>query len=145
MIDQNSQFFAILTNIGAAKQANADALGIPWKITQMGVGDAGGTDPIPSPTQTALVNERRRAPLNQLKVDPQNAAVIIAEQIIPENVGGWWIREIGLYDADNDLVAVANCAPSFKPLLNQGSGRTQVVRMNLIVSNSANVELKIDP
>lgn len=72
------------------------------------------------PTQTALVNERRRAPLNQLKVDPQNAAVIIAEQIIPENVGGWWIREIGLYDADNDLVAVANCAPSFKPLLNQG-------------------------
>ncbi|SVJ78507.1 Tail fiber protein [Klebsiella pneumoniae] len=145
MIDQNSQFFAILTNIGAAKQANADALGIPWKITQMGVGDAGGTDPIPSPTQTALINERRRAPLNHLKVDPQNAAVIIAEQIIPENVGGWWIREIGLYDADNDLVAVANCAPSFKPLLNQGSGRTQVVRMNLIVSNSANVELKIDP
>ncbi|EPG5901758.1 phage tail protein [Pseudomonas aeruginosa] len=145
MIDQNSQFFAILTNIGAAKQANADALGIPWKITQMGVGDAGGTDPIPSPTQTALINERRRAPLNHLKVDPQNAAVIIAEQIIPENVGGWWIREIGLYDADNELVAVANCAPSFKPLLNQGSGRTQVVRMNLIVSNSANVELKIDP
>jgi phage-related tail fiber protein len=145
MIDQNSQFFAILTNIGIAKQANADALGLPWKITQMGVGDANGTEPIPSATQTALINERRRAPLNQLKVDPANAAVIIAEQVIPEDVGGWWIREIGLYDIDGDLVAIANCAPSYKPLLTQGSGRTQVVRMNMIVSNSSNVELKIDP
>jgi hypothetical protein len=145
MIDQNSQFFAILTNIGTAKQANADALGIAWKITQMGVGDANGTDPIPSAAQTALLNERRRAPLNQLKVDPNNAAIIVAEQVIPEDVGGWWIREIGLYDADGDLVAIANCAPSFKPLLAQGSGRTQVVRMNMIVSNSSNVELKIDP
>ncbi|HBP3303507.1 TPA: phage tail protein, partial [Pseudomonas aeruginosa] len=70
MIDQNSQFFAILTEVGAAKQANADALGIPWKLTQMGVGDANGTDPIPSAAQTKLINERRRAPLNQLKVDP---------------------------------------------------------------------------
>jgi phage-related tail fiber protein len=145
MIDQTSQFFAILTNVGVAKQANADALGITWKITQMGVGDANGADPIPSATQTALINERRRAPLNQLKVDPANSAVIIAEQVIPAEVGGWWIREIGLYDADNDLVAIANCAPSFKPLLTQGSGRTQIVRMNLVVSNSASVELKIDP
>lgn len=145
MIDQTSQFFAILTNIGTAKQANADALGIAWKITQMGVGDANGTDPIPSAAQTRLINERRRAPLNQLKVDPANSAIIIAEQVIPEDVGGWWIREIGLYDADGDLVAIANCAPSFKPLLTQGSGRTQVVRMNMIVSNSSNVELKIDP
>jgi hypothetical protein len=145
MIDQTSQFFAILTNIGTAKQANADALGVAWKITQMGVGDANGTDPIPSATQTTLINERRRAPLNQLKVDPNNSAIIVAEQVIPEDVGGWWIREIGLYDADGDLVAIANCAPSFKPLLTQGSGRTQVVRMNLIVSNSSNVELRIDP
>jgi phage-related tail fiber protein len=145
MIDQNSQFFAILTNVGLAKQANADALGIPWKITHMGVGDANGTDPIPSATQTKLINERRRAPLNQLKVDPANAAVIVAEQVIPEDVGGWWIREISLYDSDGDMIAIANCAPSFKPLLTQGSGRTQVVRMNMIVSNSSNVELKIDP
>ena len=145
MIDQTSQFFAILTNVGLAKQANADALGIAWKITQMGVGDANGTEPMPSATQTALINERRRAPLNQLKVDPTNSAIIIAEQVIPEDVGGWWIREIGLYDADGDLVAIANCAPSFKPLLTQGSGRTQVVRMNMIVSNASNVELKIDP
>ncbi|WP_460053114.1 phage tail protein [Pseudomonas sp. H1_A05] len=145
MTDQNTQFFAILTAIGKAKQANADALGIPWTFAQMGVGDANDTDPIPNEQQTRLINERRRAPLNQLSVDPVNPNIIIAEQVIPENIGGWWIREVGLYDAEGDLVAVANCAPSFKPLLNQGSGRTQVVRMNLIISNTANVELKIDP
>ncbi|WP_259671834.1 phage tail protein, partial [Pseudomonas syringae group genomosp. 3] len=145
MIDQTSQFFATLTNVGAAKQANADALGVPWKIAQMGVGDANGTDPVPDASQKKLINERRRAPLNQLKVDPANTAIIIAEQVIPAEVGGFWIREIGLYDTDGDLVAVANCAPSFKPLLAQGSGRTQIVRINLLVSNTSNVELRIDP
>ncbi|WP_031321916.1 phage tail protein, partial [Pseudomonas putida] len=151
MVDQTSQFYAILTNIGAAKQANADALGIPWTFAQMAVGDGNPSGlenpPLPMPTasQTALLNEWRRAPLNQLKVDPNNAAVIIAEQIIPADVGGKWIREIALYDADGDMVAVANCPPTFKPLLTQGSGRTQVVRLNLIVSNSSNVQLKIDP
>ncbi|MFJ2538481.1 phage tail protein [Pseudomonas sp. NPDC087614] len=145
MIDANSQFFAILTNVGVAKQANADALGIPWKITDMGVGDANGTDPIPNAAQTALIHEWRRRPLNQIKIDPNNPAVIIAEQIIPADEGGKWIREIGLYDADGDLVAVANCAPSFKPVLTQGSGRTQIVRMNFIVTSAGNITLKIDP
>lgn len=151
MIDANSQFFAILTNVGMAKQANADALGIAWKLTEMGVGDAnpGGLadppNPIPSAAQAKLLNEWRRKPLNQLRVDPVNSAVIIAEQVIPADEGGKWIREIGLYDADGDLVAVANCAPSFKPLLSQGSGRTQVVRMNFVVTSAGNITLKIDP
>jgi len=151
MIDANSQFFAILTNVGLAKQANADALGIPWKITDMGLGDAnlaGVADPpnpVPSPSQTKLINEWRRRPLNQLKIDPTNPAIIIAEHIVPADEGGRWIREIGLYDEAGDLVAVANCAPSYKPLLSQGSGRTQVVRMNFIVSNAGNITLKIDP
>lgn len=145
MTDQNSQFMAILTAIGEAKQANANALGIPWVITQMGVGDANGTDPDPNRLQTSLINERRRAPLNRLDIDPNNDAIIIAEQVIPENVGGWWIREIGLYDEANDLVAVANCPPTFKPELSQGSGRTQVVRLNILVSSTQNIQLKIDP
>ena len=103
MIDANSQFFAILTNVGMAKQANADALGVPWKITEMGVGDANPAgvenpaNPVPSPTQTKLLHEWRRRPLNQLKVDPVDPAIIIAEQIIPADEGGKWIREIGLY------------------------------------------------
>ncbi|NMZ15904.1 hypothetical protein HBO08_02580 [Pseudomonas rhodesiae] len=145
MIDPNSQFFAILTAVGEAKQANADALGIPWKLTEMGVGDANGTDPIPDRSQKKLINERRRRPLNKLSIDPANSNILIAEQIIPADEGGWWIREIGLYDGDGDLVAVANCAPSYKPLMSQGSGRTQVVRMNFIVSSAANVVLMIDP
>lgn len=146
MTDANTQFFAILTNVGKAKQANADALGIPWKITDMGVGDANNIDPvIPAEGQTKLINEWRRKPLNRLLDDPVNPAVLIAEQIIPADEGGRWIREIGLYDADGDLVAVANCAPSFKPLLSQGSGRTQIVRMNFIVTSTGNIQLKIDP
>ena len=145
MIDKNSQFMAILTNVGAAKLANANALGLPWKLAALGVGDSNETNPMPSATQTKLINERRRAPLNQLMIDPVNPAVIIAEQIIPADVGGWWVREIGLYDEDDDLVAVANCAPSYKALMDQGSARTLIVRMSLIVSSTGNIVLKIDP
>ncbi|WLH69911.1 phage tail protein [Pseudomonas sp. FP2309] len=145
MIDQNSQFFAILTAVGEAKQANATALGQPWTFAQMGVGDANGTDPIPNRAQTRLINEWRRAAVNQVRTDPANPNIIITEQVIPADVGGKWIREIGLYDADGDMVAVANCAPSFKPLLVQGTGKTQIIRMNFIVANTASVVLKIDP
>jgi len=145
MIDQNSQFFAILTAVGEAKQANATALGQSWTFSQMGVGDANDTDPIPNRAQTRLINEWRRAGVNQVRTDPANPNIIITEQVIPADVGGKWIREIGLYDADGDMVAVANCAPSFKPLLVQGTGKTQIIRMNFIVSNAASVVLKIDP
>ncbi len=145
MADQNSQYMAMLTAVGEAKLANATALGVNLNITQLGVGDANGVEPMPSRTQTALINERRRAPLNQLSIDPNNSAIIIAEQVIPEDIGGWWIREIGLYDEAGDLVAVANCPPTFKPELAQGSGRTQVVRLNILVSSTQNIQLKIDP
>lgn len=145
MIDSNSQFFATLTAVGEAKQANATALGIPWTFKEMAVGDANGTDPVPDKTQTKLINEWRRAPVNQVRTDPANPNVIITEQVIPPDVGGHWIREIGLFDADGDLVAVANCAPTFKPLLAQGTGKTQIIRMNFIVSNTAQIVLKIDP
>ncbi|WP_085599586.1 MULTISPECIES: phage tail protein [unclassified Pseudomonas] len=145
MIDSNSQFFAILTAVGEAKQANATALGIPWTFKEMAVGDANGTDPVPDKTQTKLINEWRRAPVNQVRTDPATPNLIITEQVIPSDVGGRWIREVGLYDAAGDLVAVANCAPSFKPLLAQGTGKTQIIRMNFIVSNTAQIVLKIDP
>ncbi|MCE8015916.1 phage tail protein [Halomonas sp. MCCC 1A17488] len=145
MIDQNSTFGGFLTDIGEAKQANANALGQPWKLTHMLLGDANGTDPVPQPGQTQLINQVYRAAINQLFVDPANPAILIAELVLPPNVGGWWIRELGLEDEDGDFVAVANCPPSYKPLLTQGSGRNQVVRMHLIVSNTANVQLKIDP
>lgn len=138
-------YFAILTAIGEAKLANATALGSTLQLTQMGVGDGNGSTPLPNRSQTALVRENRRAPLNRLFVDPANASQIIAEQVIPEEIGGWWIREIGLYDTDGNLCAVANCPDTYKPVLAEGSGRTQVIRVVLIVSNTAAVQLKIDP
>ncbi|ELI9006055.1 phage tail protein [Enterobacter roggenkampii] len=140
-----TKYYAVLTNVGAAKLANATALGAQVKITQMAVGDGNGVLPTPNPAQTALVHELRRAPLNSLSIDPNNANQIIAEQVIPEDVGGWWIREIGLFDKDGDMIAVANCAETYKPQLQEGSGRTQTVRMVLITSSTDNITLKIDP
>ncbi|EPS8351909.1 phage tail protein [Escherichia coli] len=140
-----TKYYAVLTNVGAAKLANATALGAQVEITQMAVGDGNGALPTPNPAQTALIHELRRAPLNSLSIDPNNANQIIAEQVIPEDVGGWWIREIGLFDKDGDMIAVANCAETYKPQLQEGSGRVQVVRMILIVSSTAAVTLKIDP
>ncbi len=140
-----TKYYALLTNVGAAKLANATALGEQVEITQMAVGDGNGALPTPNPAQTALVHELRRAPLNTLTIDPVNTKQIIAEQVIPEDVGGWWIREIGLYDSDGDMIAVANCAETYKPLLQEGSGRMQVIRVILIVSSTQAVTLKIDP
>ncbi|HEY2452321.1 MAG TPA: phage tail protein [Scandinavium sp.] len=140
-----TKFYAILTNQGAARLANAAALGTKLNLTQMAVGDANGVLPTPDPAQTKLINQKRIAPLNMLSVDPANTSQIIAEQIIPENEGGFWIREIGLYDDDGILIAVANCPETYKPQLQEGSGRTQTIRMILIVSSTAAITLKIDP
>ena len=141
----SAKFYTLLTDIGAAKLASAAALGIPLKITQMAVGDGGGVLPTPSAQQTALVAEKRRAALNMLYIDPQNSSQIIAEQVIPETEGGWWIREVGLFDETGALIAVGNCPESYKPQLAEGSGRTQTVRMVLITSSTDNITLKIDP
>lgn len=140
-----AKYFAILTNQGAARLANAAALGTKLNMTQMAVGDANGVLPTPDPAQTKLINQKRIAPLNLLTVDPANTSQIIAEQIIPENEGGFWIREIGLYDDDGILIAVANCPETYKPQLQEGSGRTQTIRMILIVSSTSAITLKIDP
>ncbi len=141
----STKFYTLLTDIGAAKLASSAALGVPLKITHMAVGDGGGVLPTPDAKQTALVNEKRRAALNMLYIDPQNSSQIIAEQVIPENEGGWWIREVGLFDESGALIAVGNCPESYKPQLAEGSGRTQTVRMVLITSSTDNITLKIDP
>ncbi len=139
------KYYAILTNQGAARLANATTLGSKLNLTQMAVGDANGVLPTPDPAQTKLINQKRIAPLNLLSVDPNNQSQIIAEQIIPENEGGFWIREIGLYDDEGVLIAVANCPETYKPQLQEGSGRTQTIRMILVVTNTEAITLKIDP
>ena len=138
-------YFALLTAVGEAKLANATALGTQLQISRMAVGDGNGNLPTPNRLQTALVNETYRADLNELKPDPANASQIIAELVIPETEGGYWLREMGLYDVAGDLIAISNCPPSYKPQMAEGSGRTQVLRMVLVVSSTAAVQLKIDP
>ncbi|WP_313627416.1 phage tail protein [Kosakonia sp.] len=140
-----AKYYAILTNQGAAKLAAATALGTQIHITQMAVGDGNGSLPTPDATQTQLLNLKRIGAVNTLTVDAANANQIIAEQVIPENEGGYWIREMGLFDDDGVLIAIANCPETYKPLLQEGSGRTQTIRMALIVSSTAAVTLKIDP
>ncbi|MEQ5117012.1 phage tail protein [Morganella morganii] len=140
-----AKYFAILTNYGAAQLANAVALGTQMNISAMAVGDGGGTLPVPDPAQTKLVRETRRAAVNQVSIDEKNPNFIIAEQVIPENEGGWWIREIGLFDDTGGLIAVGNAPETYKPNLQEGSGRTQVIQMVLMVSSTQAITLKVDP
>ncbi|WP_300245382.1 phage tail protein [Pseudomonas sp.] len=145
MVNQNSIFGGMLTSLGTAKKTNCDALGIPWEPSYMLIGDANDTDPVPSPGQTQLIRQVYRAPLNALYVSPTDDKVLIAELVLPPEVGGWWIRELAIEDKDGVFCAVANVAPSYKPLLAQGSGRNQVVRMHIITNSTTNIQLKIDP
>lgn len=145
MVDEKTIFGGMLTALGAAKKTNCDALGIPWEPKYMLIGDANGTDPVPSPSQTQLINQVYRAQLNQLRVSPTDPNILIAEVVLPPDVGGWWVRELALEDKDGVFCAVGNAAPSYKPLLTQGTGRNQVVRMHIITTGTANIQLKIDP
>ncbi|HGN3948452.1 TPA: phage tail protein [Pseudomonas aeruginosa] len=145
-----NQYGGFLTDKGAAKQVEAASGGLRRNITHMLIGDAGGApgqtpDPVPSPSQTKLVRQRYRVKLNRLVAADNNPSVLIAEAILPQDVGGWWMRELGLEDSDGDMIAVANCAPSYKPLVNEGSGRTQTVRLHIAFSHAETVELLMDP
>tara|TARA_R110002012_G_scaffold321621_2_gene550176 strand:- start:15263 stop:16231 length:969 start_codon:yes stop_codon:yes gene_type:complete len=139
------QFYTLPTAIGQAKMANALALGQTVNITHMAVGDGGGTLPTPNSNRTALVNEIRRAPINASEVDEQNPTWVVVEQVLPPDVGGWTIREVGIIDQDGDLIAYGNYPETYKPILSEGSGRTQTIRFVLEVSDTAAVTLKIDP
>ena len=139
------KYFAVLTKLGENQLAQATALGTKLELTHMAVGDGGGVLPTPDTNQTKLINEKRRAAINTLFIDEKNKNQIIAEQIIPESEGGWFIREIGLFDKSGNLIAVANCPETYKPQLSEGSGRTQSIRMVLIVSHTESVTLKVDP
>ena len=140
-----SKYFTILTSVGEAKLANATALGETVKFTELALGDGNGSLPTPTQSQTSLINEVRRKTLNSVSVDEDNPNWVMCEQVIPEDVGGWTIREVGIYDADGDLIAVGNFPETYKPILEEGSGRTQTIRVVLQISSTSTVELKIDP
>jgi len=138
------KYKAVLTKIGAAKIAAATAGGTKINLTQMAVGDGGGTLPTPDPTQTKLIAEKHRAALNKVIVDPKHKNYLVAELVIPPEIGGFWMRELGLYDEVGALIAVSNMAESYKPLLSEGSGRAQTLRMVVIVTDMDTVNLLID-
>ncbi|QOK96357.1 phage tail protein [Ralstonia pseudosolanacearum] len=138
-------FFIVPTAGGDAKDANAKALGLSRKYTHIAVGDGGGVLPTPDRARTALVKECYRAQINAIWQDEANPGQFVAELVIPETVGGWWIRELGLIDADGTLCYYGNCPETYKPQMSEGSGRTQSVRMVVLSGSGAAVELKIDP
>ena len=141
----STKFRTVITTAGAAKLAAATAPGgRKVNITTMAVGDGGGKLPVPDAGQTGLIHEVWRHALNKISQDKRNSNYIIAELVIPPEVGGFWMRELGLYDDAGTLIAVANMAESYKPALAEGSGRSQTCRMVIIVSTVASVELTID-
>ncbi|QIG65664.1 hypothetical protein [Salmonella phage PT1] len=138
-------YYTLLTKTGQARIANAVALNQKVNLTYMAVGDGNGNPTTPNENQTALVREKYRATINQLTVDPDNPNYLVAELIIPTNVGGWSIYEVGVFDDQNQLIAVANFPATYKPELVEGSGRDLIVRIIIQVSNTSVVTLKIDP
>ncbi|MDN3562116.1 phage tail protein [Vreelandella neptunia] len=139
-----SQFFTLLTATGQDLLTQAMGFGQQIELTHMAVGDGGGNDAPPTESKTALVNEVYRSGVSSLVVDPQNPNWLVAELVIPTNVGGWTIREIGLFDINGNLFAVANFPETYKPTLDAGSGREITVRMTIQVSDTASVTLTID-
>ena len=140
-----ASYYTILTNVGQAKVANAVALGQKVNLSTLAVGDANGVTPQPDANAKSLVHERRRAPLNRVEIDKDNPNFIVCEQVLPPEVGGWEIREIGVFDDEGNLIAYGNYPPTYKPLMNEGTSRTQTVRLVMQVSDTASVTLKVDP
>lgn len=139
-----SQYFAILTDYGTSAFANALGSKHPLQLTTFAVGDGNGKAVIPTANRTTLAHETHRAPVSAVSLDPRNNKQVIVELTIPENVGGFYIREMGVFDNQNKLVAYANCPESFKPTESSGSGKVQVLRMILKVSSSSAVTLSVD-
>ncbi|EET2864810.1 phage tail protein [Escherichia coli] len=139
------KFKTIITDTGAKKLAQAAAPdGNPVRLTHMAVGDGGGTLPTPDSKQTRLVHEVWRHTVNRVILDATHQNRIIAELVIPPETGGFWIREIGVFDEHGDLIAVGNTAESYKPAVAEGSGRAQTFRTILTVSSTATVALTVD-
>lgn len=139
-----AQYFTVLTNYGTQAFAKAIATNKPLRLSSFAVGDGNGQAVTPTADRTALVKETHRANVSAVSLDPRNNKQIIIELTIPEDVGGFYIREMGVFDSANKLVAYANAPESFKPTLESGSGKVQVLRMILKVSNSQAVTLSID-
>ena len=139
-----AQYSAVFTTYGTQQLAKAIANNKPLTATHFAVGDGNGNAVTVSASQERLVNEKYRATISAVSLDPRNNKQVIFELTIPEDIGGFYIREMGVFDENNKLVAYANCPESFKPTLASGSGKVQVMRMILLVASSNAVTLTVD-
>lgn len=138
-------FYTLLTSHGASLLTTAYYSGVPLALSHLAVGDGNGLPVTPIESMTALVREVHRVPLSALNSDPENPNWLVVEAVLPSSVGGWTVREIGLFDADGQLIAIGNFPDTYKPLLSEGSGRDLLIRMIVETSNADQVTLTVDP
>lgn len=141
----NTNFYTIITAIGQAKIANAISFGTKVEFSKMKIGDSNGAYYDPTENQTELVHEVYEIGINQITVDKDNPNWIHIEAIIPSTVGGFYIREYGVYDTDGDLIAICKCAETYKPIISDGSTKELILDMVIAVVNTDIIELKVDP
>ena len=141
----SGNFYTIITTIGQAKIANAISFGTKVEFSKMKIGDSNGAYYDPTENQTELVHEVYEIGINQITVDKDNPNWIHIEAIIPSTVGGFYIREYGVYDTDGDLIAICKCAETYKPIISDGSTKELILDMVIAVVNTDVIELKVDP
>lgn len=141
----DNEFYTLLTDRGMAKIASALADKKQIHLQKMAVGDGGGQYYEPTASQTNLRHEVWRGDMNTLTVAPNNPNWLIAEVVLPEDIGGWYVREVGVFDADGELIAIGKFPESYKPLLPGGCGKQVCIRLIMEVSNTTAVTLTVDP
>ena len=139
------QFYSILTSIGKAKIANANVLGTKLNLTTLALGDGNGKYYNPTENQGALINEVWKGNVNLITTDSKNPNWIIIETMIAGSVGGFFIREVGVFDDEGSLIAIGKYPETYKPVISDGSTKDLIIRVILEVSNASSVTLKIDP
>ncbi|WP_252235599.1 phage tail protein [Clostridium sp. CH2] len=139
------QFYTILTKLGKAKIANSAALGSKVDFVKLKIGDGGGKYYNPTENQDELINQVWEGNIGSVKIDKENSNWVIVETVLPADVGGFFIREAGIYDNEDNLIAISKLAETYKPLASEGSSKDLIIRVILEVSNAENVTLKIDP
>lgn len=137
-------YYTLLTVAGLTYEANRKAAGLPIKLTQMSVGDGNGAVYNPDANQTALRREVWRGPINALLQDAQNPTWLVGEVSLPDDVGGWYVREVGFWTDTGVLYAVGKYPESNKPLLAGGAGKEFYIRAIFQTSNAASVVLMVD-
>jgi phage-related tail fiber protein len=138
-------FYSILTAVGLAKIANAQVSGNKVDLTQIAVGDGGGTYYNPTQSDTHLKNEVWRGNIGSVEIDPENPNWIVIESYIPSTVGGFTVREVGIFDAEGDMIAIGKYPETFKPSLEEGASKDLLLRMIIEVTNASAVTMKVDP